>query len=118
MHLFLLFWSVGGLLEMILPGVPWERFTNPAFPVWVLIIHWGAVLFATTVFLYGYFTQWSRTPELMAIAYGMMAIVCVIETFGYMTSSTKFLAMGAEFLAYVVILYLLFRSKYFVGYFG
>lgn len=117
-HASLLMWSVGGFLEMLLPKVPWKPFTNPEFPVWVLIIHWSAVLFAAAVFLYGYFTQWHRTPQIMTIAYVLMAIVCVIETFGYMTSNTKYLAMGAEYLAYLIILLLLYRSTYFIEYFS
>src|SRR5690606_31284090 len=116
-HGFLLLWSAGGFLEMLLPRVPWKAFTNPDFPAWVLLIHWGSVLFASVGFLYGYIAQWSKTPQIMAVAYSMMAGVCVIETFGYMTSKTKYLAMGAEFLAYAVILLLLFRSRYFVEFF-
>lgn len=116
-HGLLLLWSIGGFMEMVLPRVPWKPFTNPDFPFRVLIIHWGSVLFAATGFLLGYFTQWNRTPHFMAVAYGMMALVCVIETFGYMTSSTKYLAMGGEFLAYMVILLLLFKSPYFTHYF-
>lgn len=117
-HCVLLLWSVGGYLEMILSQVPWKPFTNPDFPVWVLIIHWGSVLFASVVFIYGYITHWSKTPQLMVVGYGIMALVCVIETFGYMTSKTKYLAMGAEYVAYAVILLLLFKNSYFVGYFN
>lgn len=117
-HGFLFFWSTGGFLEMILPKVPWKPFTNPEFPTWVLIIHWSSVLFASVSFLYGYFSQWSKTPQIMTVAYGLMALVCLIETFGYMTNKTKYLAMGTEFLTYTVILLLLFKSKYFVEYFN
>lgn len=113
-HGFLLLWAVGGFIEMISPKVPWKHFTNPEFPFWVLLIHWSSVLFASATLLYGYFTQWSKTPQAMAVAYGFMAMVCVIETFGYMTEKTKYMAMGGEFLAYTVILLYLFRSKYFI----
>ncbi len=116
-HIFLWLWSFGGTLEWLSVKVPWEPYSNPEFPRWLLFFHWGAVLFTATVFLYGYFTRWSSTPHLMAIGYGMMAIVCVVETFGYMTSKTKFLAMGLEYTAYTVILFILyhptFRSQYF-----
>lgn len=117
-HAFLLIWSVGGFLEMMLPEVPWKPYTNPAFPTWVLIIHWSSVLFASIGFLYGYFNHWGLTPQLMAVAYGLMALVCIVETFGYMTSDTKYLAMGMEFIAYTVILFLLFKSKYFTDHFN
>lgn len=116
-HLFLLLWSAGGFLEMILPKVWWKPYTNPEFPIWVLILHWGSVLFASISFLYGYLAQWSKTPQIMAVAYVLMALVCVIETFGYMTGKMKYVAMGAEFLAYTGILLLLFKSNYFIDYF-
>lgn len=115
-HGILFLWSTGGFLEMILPKVPWKPYTNPEFPTWLLIIHWSSVLFASVSFLYGYFSQWIKIPQVMAVAYGLMALVCIIETFGYMTSKTKYLAMGSEFLIYIVILILLFKSKYFINY--
>jgi hypothetical protein len=117
-HSLLLLWAVGGSLELILPKVFWKPFTNPEFPVWVLVIHWESVLFASISFIYGYLAQWSKTPLMMAVAYAMMAMVCAIETFGYMTSKTKYLAMTAEYVAYAVILILLFRSQYFTSYFN
>lgn len=117
-HGFLLLWSTGGFLEMILAEVPWKPFTNSEFPTWVLIIHWSSVMLAAVSFLYGYFKRLSITPRLMAIAYGFMALVCVIETFGYMTSKMKYLAMGTEFLTYGLILFILFKSKFFKDYFS
>jgi len=117
-HVFLGLWGIGGVLEMVLLQVPWERFTNPAFPDWVLAMHWSAILIGGFCFLFGYFAQWRYTPHAMAVAYGFMALVCVIETFGFMTSDTKYVAMAAEYVAYAVILWMLFRARYFVEYFG
>ncbi|MEM8969568.1 MAG: hypothetical protein AAGE93_24335 [Bacteroidota bacterium] len=111
-HLFLGVWATGGFIEMVLKNVPWKPFTNPEFPDWLLVIHWGAILFASVGFLYGYFTRWDKNPQLMTVAYGIMALVCVIETFGYMTSKTKYLAMGAEYVAYLLILILLFTPRF------
>lgn len=116
-HVFLLLWSSGGFLEMIFPIVPWKPYTNPEFPNWVLIIHWGSVLFAALSFLYGYSTKLKNTPQIMAVAYGLMAGVCIIETVGFMTSNMKYLAMAAELVIYTVILLLLYRSGYFMKYF-
>lgn len=117
-HFLLFFWAAGGIVEMIFDKVPWKPFTNSEFPFWVLIIYWGSVLFASLSFIYGYVTHWSKTPKIIAIAYGIIALVCIIETFGFMTSKTKYLAMGAEFLTYAVILLLLFKNKYFSDYFN
>jgi hypothetical protein len=117
-HFLLFLWATGGFMEMIFDKVIWKPFTNPDFPFWVLIIHWGSVLFASVCFIYGYLTHWAKTPHIMVIGYGLMALVCVIETFGYMTSKTKYLAMGTEFTAYIIILFLLYKSNYFVNHFG
>lgn len=54
----------------------------------------------------------------MLIAYSLMAAVCVVETFGYMTSDFKYLAMAAEYIAYILILFLLYKSNYFSNYFN
>jgi hypothetical protein len=117
-HFFLFFWALGGVFEMVLPKVLWKPYTNPDFPAWVLVKHWSSVLFASITFLYGYLTHWSKTPQIMVVAYALMALVCVIETFWYITSNTKYLAMIAEFVTYIAILLLLFRNSYFVEYFN
>lgn len=116
-HIVLFVWAAGGMIEWSVQKVPWTPFSNPLFPRWLLFIHWFSIIFSSTVFICGYFTNWYKTPDLMVIGYGMMAIVCIIETFGYMTSKTKFLAMGLEFAAYIIILFILynpnFRNVYF-----
>lgn len=111
-HVMLGIWAVGGILEMIVSKVPWKPFTNPEFPGWVLVIHWTSVLFAATVFLFGYFGRWKLTPYLMVAAYGAMALVCLIETFGFMTSKYKYVAMVAELVTYTIIVVLLFNEKF------
>jgi hypothetical protein len=117
-HIFLLLWSAGGAVEMISTKVPWTPYTNPDFPRWLLPIHWGSVIITSTGFLFGYFTGWSKTPEFMLAAYTMLFTICVIETFGFMTSQTKYVAMVAELVTYTAILALLFKHKYFIEHFG
>lgn len=102
---------------MVLPRVFWEPYSNSAFPDWVLIMHWGAVFFASNGFIYGYLKRWRKTPYIMAYAYGLMALVCLVETVGFLTNSTKYIAMGVEYILYILILLMLFRSTYFVDYF-
>jgi hypothetical protein len=46
-----------------------------------------------------------------------MMLLCIIETIGFMTSRTKYLAMGIEFVMYVVVLSILFKGRYFIEYF-
>lgn len=117
-HIFLLLWSAGGTVELISSKVPWTPYTNLDFPKWLLPIHWGSVLITSTGFLFGYFTRWSKTPEFMLATYTMLFTICVIETFGFMTSPTKYFAMGAELVTYTVILTILFKHKYFIAYFS
>ena len=117
-HVFLLVWSTGGFIEMTSVKVPWTPYTNLDFPDWLLPIHWGSVLIASIGFLSGYFSRWHKTPEFMLAAYTMLFTICVIETFGFMTSPTKYLAMISELVTYAAILFILFKSNYFNGYFS
>ena len=117
-HLFLFFWAAGGAIEMTSSNLPWTPYTNPDFPRWLLPIHWGSVIITSLGFLFGYFTGWSKTPEFLLAAYTMLFTICVIETFGFMTSQTKYIAMGAELVTYTIILSLLFKHEYFVDYFS
>jgi hypothetical protein len=117
-HVILLAWSTGGLVEMTSIKVPWTPYTNLDFPTWLLPIHWGSVIITSIGFLIGYFFKWSGTPEFMLAAYTMLFTICVIETFGFMTSSTKYIAMATELVTYTVILLLMFKSKYFIQYFS
>jgi hypothetical protein len=111
-HVFLGGWAIGGIIELIAGKVPWKPFSNPEFPRWVLTIHWASILFAAGIFMFGYFTRWKLTPHFMVAAYGTMAVVCIIETFGFMTSKYKFLAMGLEYAAYILIVILLYHSRF------
>lgn len=54
----------------------------------------------------------------MLATYTMLFTICVIETFGYMTSPTKYLAMMAELLTYTGILILLFKHTFFRDHFS
>lgn len=98
--------------------VSWTPYTNLDFPNWLLPIHWGSVMITSIGFLGGYFSRWSGLPHFMLAAYSMLFTICVIETFGFMTSSTKYIAMIAELVAYTLILVLLFKNKYFIKYFN
>lgn len=117
-HIFLLLWSVGGIIELLSFNVPWTPYTNLDFPKWLLPIHWSSVIIASTGFLFGYFTGWSKTSEFMLAAYTILFTICVIETFGFMTSPTRYFAMVTELVTYTVILAMLFKHKYFVDYFA
>ena len=116
-HMVLLAWSAGGIIEMTPIEVPWTPYTNLDFPDWLLPIHWGSVMITSIGFLAGYFFRWSGLPSFMLAAYTMLFTICVIETFGFMTSPTKYIAMITELVTYTLILALLFKNDYFIRYF-
>jgi hypothetical protein len=116
-HLFLVVWSLGGFVELFISSVPWKPYTNMDFPDLLLPIHWGSALLTGAGFLYGYFYSWDKTPYFMLGAYIVLALLCAFETFGFMTSKTKYAAMITEYIAYTVILIVLFKSTYFTDLF-
>jgi hypothetical protein len=111
-HIVLWLWAVGGMMEWLLPDVPWPPYSNPDFPEWLLFFHWLGVIIAATGFIYGYLTRWKNTPKFMIFGYSLMAAVCVTETFGYMTSHTKYLALGLELSAYIILLLILNSASF------
>lgn len=108
-HAGLLVWAVIGMIEWLVPEVPWSRLSNPLFPDWLLLLHWLAILTAAAVFLGGYCTRWSRTPVVLAAAYGTMALVCAVETFGYLNHDLRFVAMAIEYIVYLMIIFAIYR---------
>lgn len=114
-HFALLLWALVGLAEWFVASVPWPRLSNVLFPQWLLLWHWLAILAASAIFLGGYFRCWPFTPKAMVPAYAMMAAVCVVETFGFLTHPLRFVAMALEFSAYIGISIALRRVPSFVA---
>lgn len=112
-HAFLALWALVGCAELFLAVPPWPRVSNPHFPWLVLFLQWSLTLAAAVVFIGGYFLRWRGLPVAMACVYAAMAALCAVETFGYMQSDTRFVAMALEYLAYAGILVFLFQSHLF-----
>ncbi|MBL4864230.1 MAG: hypothetical protein JKY63_04985 [Rhodobiaceae bacterium] len=110
LHVGLGVWAGIGFIELVAPGVPWPPLSNPLFPPVVLFFHWTSVLIAAVLFVLGYLLRWPLLPVLMISAYGAMAVVCAVETFGFMVHNGRYVAMAVEYLAYLSILLFLFRS--------
>jgi hypothetical protein len=70
-------------------------------------------LIAAVTFIVGYITRWRHFAIAMTCIYVTMAAVCALETFKYMTSSLRYVAMVLEYLAYATILLFLYRSDSF-----
>lgn len=106
-------WAIVGFAEWFAPSVPWARVSNPLFPRDILLLQWILVLCAAVVFLGGYATRWPTTPVAMGCVYAAMAALCAVQTFTWLQGDLRFVAMGAEYLAYAGILAFLFRSGVF-----
>ena len=103
LHAALLVWALTGLAEWLFGAVPWPEVTNPLFPRPVLLWHWLSVIAASSAFLTGLMLRWPGTPLAVVLGYGAMALVCLVETTQYLVHETRWLAMAAEYAAYLAI---------------
>lgn len=113
LHTFLVVWATVGLIEWFWEATPWPRVSNSLFPKDILLMQWSSTLTAGIVFIVGYVLDWSYMPVALACVYAAMAALCAVETFWYMESETRFVAMVAEYFAYAAILVFLFRTSSF-----
>jgi hypothetical protein len=111
-HAGLLAWACVGFAELLLPGVPWGRVSNPLFSTAMLATQWTLIALSSVTYLAGFFWRWSHTPSAMAVLYAAMALVCAYQTFFILTSPTRFRAMAIEYAEYAVILAFLFFSPF------
>lgn len=112
LHAGLLIWALMGFAEWFLAEVPWPRVANPLFPPLMLLAHWLSVLVTTLFFLTGFTLRWPGTPVAVACGYVAMAMVCLVETVFFLVHDMRWLAMAAEYAAYIGISLFLFRSAY------
>lgn len=112
-HGILALWAVVGFAEWFWATPPWPRISNAIFPRDILLIQWTLTFIAASVFIGGYILKWPNTPVALACVYAAMAALCAVETFGYMEGTARFVAMGAEYLAYAGILVFLYRIRIF-----
>jgi hypothetical protein len=110
-HGLLVIWATVGLIEWFWEAPPWPRVSNALFPRDILFMQWTLTLTAGIVFIVGSVLEWSYLHVAMACVYAAMAALCAVETFGYMESDSRFVAMLAEYAAYATILVFLFRSR-------
>jgi len=117
-HLFLLAWAVVGLAEFVSGSVIWPGATNPGFPDWMLLAQWAALMATALIFLLGYQARWRAMPEALAASYVVLGALCAYQTFFLLHHDTRFLAMAAEYAAYIAIVVFLYRSKFIVARLG
>lgn len=110
LHAALLVWALLGLAEYVVADPPWPPLANPLFPAWLQLAQWLAVLAASTAFLLGYTLRWPWLPRVMVAAYGVMAVVCALQTTSYLVHPGRYLDLVIEYGAYLAILVWLFRA--------
>ncbi len=108
-HAGLALWAAAGLVEFLLPGWPGPALQNPLFPTWLQLLHWLAIAGGAA----GFFIPRLFAPRLLvpvlAAAYAAMAVVCAVQTFGYLDHAGRFRDMALEYAAYLAILAFLHR---------
>lgn len=110
LHAGLLIWGALGLAEFLTPAALVIGLDNPLFPPPLQLAHWLAILSGALAYLGGSLLRSRRALPLLMLAYGFMAAVCAVETVFYMESPWRWLAMIAEYAAYLSIL--LFHGKF------
>lgn len=111
-HLGLFAWAATGMAELLFSRVPWPRISNPLFSDQMLLTQWLLSLGAALVFLSGLALGWRNMPAVLAVCYAAMAAVCAYQTFFILENASRFVAMGAEYAAYVAIVTFLFSTTH------
>jgi hypothetical protein len=109
-HVVVAGWAAVGLVEVVVAAPPWPRLSNPELPRGVLLVHWPLMLVASAAFIGGYAQRWRHTPVAMAVTYTGLAVMCAVETVGFLTDPNRFAAMAVEYTAYATILAVLFGT--------
>jgi hypothetical protein len=111
-------WGGLGFLEYFTGMTPLVPLQNPTFPRGTQFIHWLLISASGTIYLAGYFTRWKHTPFAMVVIYAMLATLCAVETFDFMTKPGRYGSFIRECIGYVGISIYLFRSQRMRTHFG
>jgi len=116
--IFMTAWGFLGFMEYLFRFAPVMPLQNATFPSGTQFMHWLAILTSGIVFLVGYFTKWEYTPHAMVVIYAVMATLCFVQTFDFMTNEGRYRAMVLEYVAYIGISIYLFKSARMQEHFG
>ena len=111
-------WGLLGMLEYLFGFAPLMPLQNANFPAGTQLVHWILILGAGTTYLVGYFTRWKHTPFAMVVLFAMLATLCAIETFDFMTRPDRYSAYAREVTYYVIMSVFLLRSVRMRAHFG
>ena len=116
--LVMLIWGSLGFLEYLTGITPLVPLQNPTFLRGTQFIHWLLISTSGAIYLIGYFVRWKHTPFAMVVIYAMLATLCAVETFDFMTNPGRYGSFISECIAYVGISLYLFRSQRMRSHFG
>mgnify|MGYP003565801402 CR=1 FL=1 len=111
-------WGILGFLEYFFGIAPLMPLQNPTFPPGTQFIHWFLITLSGSVYLLGYFFKWKYTPLAMIVIYAMLATMCFIQTFDFMTNPSRYTDFVRECIFYVIISAYLVRSRRMQTHFG
>lgn len=114
----MLAWGLLGFMEYLFDIAPLMPLQTPTFPEGTQFIHWLLITASGGIYLTGYFTRWKYTPFAMVIIFPMLATLCAIQTFDFMTNPGRYTDFAREATYYILISIYLFRSERMLLHFG
>lgn len=114
----MLSWGILGFLEYFSEIALLMPLQNSTFPPGTQLLHWFLITLSGSVYLLGYLLKWKYTPMAMIVIYAMMATMCFIQTFDFMTNPSRYTDFVRECIYYVVISVYLLRSRRMQTHFG
>ena len=114
----MLSWGILGFLEYFSEIALLMPLQNSTFPPGTQLLHWCLITLSGSVYLLGYLLKWKYTPMAMIVIYAMMATMCFIQTFDFMTNPSRYTDFVRECIYYVIISVYLLRSRRMQTHFG
>ncbi len=104
-------WGTLGFVEYFTGQVILLPLQNPTFPAGTQFIHWFLISLSGYIYLFGYFSRWKFTPNVMVVIYACLATMCFIQTFDFMVREDRYISYVREVIYYIIFSIYLFRSK-------
>ncbi len=111
-------WGVLGFLEYFTGLAPLMNLQNVNFPKGTQFIHWLLITSSGATLLFGYLLRWKHTPFVMVVLFAMLATMCAIQTFDFMTEPWRYRSFVNEVIMYIVMSVFLLKSSYIKEHFG
>ncbi len=104
-------WGILGFFEYFTGTTLLIPLQNPEFPSGTQFLHWLLITAAGVTFLAGYFLRWKLLPFAMLVIYAMLATLCAVQTFDFITEGWGVGDFAREVAWYIIITTYLFKSQ-------